>query len=161
MARKTPTQEHFYSCVGVLLATLFEGVTQKFSFYENPFVAPPKARLFYCLWGLLQPSVLLFWLSIVLFLLIYNHWAATDNQQSHPQSKICCIAGLRTPGRRSSLGAAIRCCIWLCIARLRITRFCISRFCISVVIFSFFPNSYISNISLYSQVFFPYFSRNF
>ena len=28
--------------MGVLLAALFEGVTQKFSFYENPFVAPPK-----------------------------------------------------------------------------------------------------------------------
>jgi len=33
--------------VGVLLAVLFEGVTQKFSFYENPFVAPPNVgRLF-------------------------------------------------------------------------------------------------------------------
>jgi hypothetical protein len=43
---KTPTQEHFYSCVGVLLAALFEGVTQKFSFYENPFVAPRESVLF-------------------------------------------------------------------------------------------------------------------
>jgi len=24
------------------MSALFEGVTQKFSFYENPFVAPPK-----------------------------------------------------------------------------------------------------------------------
>lgn len=46
--KKTPTQEHFYSCVDVLLAALFEGVTQKFSFYENPFVAPPKPGDIFC-----------------------------------------------------------------------------------------------------------------
>ena len=44
---KTPTQEHFYSCVGVLLAALFEGVTQKFSFFTKiPLLHRQKAVFF-------------------------------------------------------------------------------------------------------------------
>lgn len=29
------------------MSALFEGVTQKFSFYENPYVAPPKGGAFF------------------------------------------------------------------------------------------------------------------
>lgn len=44
---KTPTQEYFYSCVGVLLAALFEGVTQKFSFLRKSLCCTAKRLFFY------------------------------------------------------------------------------------------------------------------